>query len=60
MLGTRITMFVDGERMLDVTDSGNAGTEAFAWTPPTAGGWIGFRNFRANRVGIDWVQVYTR
>lgn len=53
-------MFVDGERMLDVTDSGNAGTEAFAWTPPTAGGWIGFRNFRANRVGIDWVQVYTR
>lgn len=56
--GGEVAMEVNGVTVFDVRDPGNVGTEQFAWTPLTNGGWFAFRNFVPRTVCIDYVKVY--
>ena len=58
LIGNHITMYIDSRKVIDVEDTGNAGSPGYEWTPPPASGWIGFRNWKQTAVWLDYVRVY--
>jgi len=60
IVGNRITLEVDGEKVLDVQDNGKTEPGVFSRMPLTRGGFFGFRNFKPSAVCVDYIKVYRR
>lgn len=58
--GTRMQISIDGNKVVDVEDTGHAGGPEYNWQPLTGGGYIAFRNFTPAETHIDYLRVYTK
>ncbi len=59
--GQRITLDVDGKRVMDIEDPGRSKPGNYTWKPLMEGGWFGFQAFvmgGPRRLCIDYLRVY--
>jgi len=60
IVGTSISLTINGERLFRVEDVGNTKVGTHRWAPLTNGGWISFRNFAPTTVCIADLRIYQR